>query len=184
MGVQFIGKSSFDAVYEANADKVYRTALHYSENHHVAEEITQSVFMQLYMNMENINMDAVPVWLCTCAKHMALNYHRGKQFEVYAEDVKDEFEIEAKSESTEDEYIKVMEQNIRYEFLEEMLRDLYAENERWYYAWTITRILDKPEKEVAEIMGISYDALRKMLSRTNKWMERHYRERYNHMKKV
>ncbi len=184
MGVKFIGKSSFDAVYEANADKVYRTALHYSENHHVAEEITQSVFMKLYMNMENINMDAVPVWLCTCAKHMALNDNKGRRFEVLTSDVAAEYDERVHLESTEEAYIKVLEQDVQYEFLEEMLNDLYAENERWYYVWTITRILEKPDKEVAEIMGISYDSLRKMLSRTNKWMERHYRERYNRMKKV
>lgn len=184
MGVKFIGKSSFDAVYEANADKVYRTALHYSENHHVAEEITQSVFMKLYMNMENINMDAVPVWLCTCAKHMALNDNKGKRFEVLTAEIADEYADILQIRSTEEEYIKVLEEDVQYEFLEEILRDLYVKNERWYYAWTITHILEKPDKEVAEIMGISYDNIRQILSRTNKWMERHYRERYNRMKKV
>lgn len=55
MKVKAIGKIAFDAVYEANAERVYRTALHYSDNNqYAAEEITQEVFLKLYMNMENI----------------------------------------------------------------------------------------------------------------------------------
>lgn len=34
MKVKAIGKIAFDAVYEANAERVYRTALHYSDNNH------------------------------------------------------------------------------------------------------------------------------------------------------
>lgn len=36
MKVKAIGKIAFDAVYEANAERVYRTALHYSDNNHYA----------------------------------------------------------------------------------------------------------------------------------------------------
>lgn len=73
MKVKAIGKIAFDAVYEANAERVYRTALHYSDNnHYAAEEITQEVFLKLYMNMENINMKAINTWVIVTAKHMAL----------------------------------------------------------------------------------------------------------------
>ena len=38
MKVKAIGKIAFDAVYEANAERVYRTALHYSDNNQYAAE--------------------------------------------------------------------------------------------------------------------------------------------------
>ena len=182
MGVKFIGKSAFDAIYDANADKVYRTALQYSENHHIAEEITQNVFMNLYVGMDNVSMDSVSNWLITSAKNMALNYLRDQKHEVLSYDITDEYSTYLQSETLEEELMRAFSQKKNYEFLEEMLADLYQENERWYYAWTLTRILDKPDKEVAQIMGISYDNLRKILSRTNKWIEKNYEKQYDHLK--
>lgn len=182
MGVKFIGKSAFDAIYDANADKVYRTALYYSDNHHIAEEITQNVFMNFYVCMDNVSMDSVSNWLITAAKNMALNYVRTQKREVLTYDITDEYGEYLTTESIEEELLKAFSQKENYEFLEEMLEGLYQENERWYYAWTLTRILDKPDKEVAQIMGISYDNLRKILSRTNKWIERHYERQYEHLK--
>ena len=88
MKVKAIGKIAFDAVYEANAERVYRTALHYSDNNqYAAEEITQEVFLKLYMNMENINMKAINTWVIVTAKHMALNYHRDHGREMADEDI-------------------------------------------------------------------------------------------------
>lgn len=89
MKVKAIGKIAFDAVYEANAERVYRTALHYSDNnHYAAEEITQEVFLKLYMNMENINMKAINTWVIVTAKHMALNYHRDHGREMADEELR------------------------------------------------------------------------------------------------
>ena len=75
MKVKAIGKIAFDAVYEANAERVYRTALHYSDNnHYAAEEITQEVFLKLYMNMENINMKAINTWVIRNTMNLRKQY--------------------------------------------------------------------------------------------------------------
>ena len=39
-GADSVRSVDFDKVYEENVSAVYRTALYYSENEHVAEEIT------------------------------------------------------------------------------------------------------------------------------------------------
>ncbi len=190
MGVTFIGKSAFDAVYEANVDQVYRTALHYSENHHVAEEITQSVFMKLYVNMDNIQMGAVARWLWLSAKHMALNYKRDNEREILCGNIEDIEEIEEacglvnEPEPLEEFYFNAIENAKRFSLLEEMLIALYRFNEMWHDAWTITYILEKPKKEVAESMGISYENLRQILSRTNRWMARQFEEQYRLLDKA
>ena len=49
----------FDKVYEENVSAVYRTALCYSGDEYVAEEITQEVFLKLYISKENVNANAV-----------------------------------------------------------------------------------------------------------------------------
>ena len=73
MDIKSTDKNTFDAVYKANVKKVYRIALYYSGDHHAAEDITQTVFMTLYDNLENVNPERIVPWLKTIAKHMALN---------------------------------------------------------------------------------------------------------------
>ena len=51
MEIKSIGKIAFDAVYDMYAETVYQVALYYSEDHHVAEDVTQEVFMKLYANI-------------------------------------------------------------------------------------------------------------------------------------
>ncbi len=73
MSVESIGKVAFDVIYEDNVEIVYKVAAKYCGNHHTAEEIAQSVFMKLYMNMDHVNLDAVRPWLVLTTKYMALN---------------------------------------------------------------------------------------------------------------
>ena len=71
-----VKKAEIDRLYKENVSKVYRTALYYVEDHYVAEEIVQEVFLKLYDNLGDICMESVPAWLITTAKNMAKNYLR------------------------------------------------------------------------------------------------------------
>lgn len=175
MVVKSIGRAAFDAVYESNADVVYRTALYYSGNHYVAEEITQTVFIKLYMNMEHVNMSAVRSWLITTAKYTALNYNRDSLHEIPAEEsvVGNEY-----VESLEDSYIKKLREKEYRELAGSIFSELYRVNERWYDAVTITYFLEKPQKEVAEIMGIQLEVLHSILYRAKQWIRKHYAEEF------
>lgn len=42
-----VKKAEIDRLYKENVSKVYRTALYYVEDHYVAEEIVQEVFLKL-----------------------------------------------------------------------------------------------------------------------------------------
>lgn len=172
-----VGKASFDEIYEKNVDNVYRAALHYSDNHHVAEEITQIIFMKLYMNIENINTEAVSSWLLTSAKHMALNYNRSVSREIPLERLDEkEFSEEFYVESSEDEAIKNLENEKYEELTKSIFSKLYGKNPKWYDAVIISYYLGKPQKEVAEIMGIKLDVLHSMLYRAKRWIRKHYKK--------
>lgn len=181
MRVKSIGKTAFDAIYEANVDCVFRTALYYSGNHHAAEEITQNVFVKLYVNMDDVNMDAVGTWLLTTAKHMALNYNRDNDRITLIEEVlfKDE-----PVESLEDGFIRELCEKEHRELAENIFSELYRVNERWYDAVMITYFLEKPQKEVAETMGISLEGLHSMLYRAKRWIRKNYEEKYQRLDKA
>ena len=61
--VEGTGRSAFASIYEKYFKLTYKTALRYSGNHHAAEELTQSVFLKLYVHMEHAKVDAVKPWL-------------------------------------------------------------------------------------------------------------------------
>ena len=183
MDIKSTDKNTFDAVYKANVKKVYRIALYYSGDHHAAEDITQTVFLKLCLNMENVNQERIEPWLKTTAKHMALNYKRHSKFEVDypTEDVENLFETIAYEESV-DELLEIRnKREVQTKLIEKIFADLYQKNPRWYEAVTITYILEKPQEEVAETMGLSLGALRIMLHRAKKWIRKHYQKQLDHL---
>lgn len=183
MGAGSVNSVDFDKLYEENISLVYRTALYYSENKHAAEEITQEVFLKLYINRENINTKAVSAWLVTTARNMAKNYKRDCWHEVLREEIY-ENEEGMHIESPEEDIIAILHHEEYRELVENIFDDLYRVNERWYDAVTITYLLEKPQKEVAENMGVSLDVLHSMLYRAKKWIQKKYKEEYDRLKGV
>ena len=183
MDIKSKGKNTFDAVYEANAEKVYRIALYYSGDHHAAEDITQTVFLKLCINIENVNEERIEPWLKTTVKHMAINYREHARFEVDypMEEVETLAEDVVYEESVEELLEFRHKREVRIELAEKIYSDLYQKNPRWYEAVTITYILEKPQKEVAETMGLSENALYVMLHRAKKWIRKHYQKQLDHL---
>lgn len=185
METQCIGKNAFDAVYDANMEIVYKIALHYSGKHERAQDITQQVFMKLYINIENTNINNVEAWLKTTVKHIALNERkinaRKAQHEKLLPNVESVVDKVIYLESLEDSLVSQLSMKDRAELAEEIYAELYRKNERWYEAVTITYILEKPQKEVADSMGVSLSVLQMMLYRAKKWIKKRYQERYDHL---
>lgn len=183
MDIKSTGKNTFEAVYEANAAKVRSIALYYSGDHHAAEDITQTVFLNLCLNIENVNEDRIVPWLKTSAKHMALNYRKHAKFEIQypTEDIEILFEDIAYEKSVE-ELVEIRHrQGVETELISEIYADLYQENSRWYEVVMLTCVLGKSQEDVAKTMGISLGALRIMLHRAKKWIRKHYQKRLDHL---
>ena len=66
MGREFTGESAFVDAYSEYFDAVYREALKYSGNHHVAEEIAQDAFFTAFVFM------CVSTFLTKVAKNICL----------------------------------------------------------------------------------------------------------------
>lgn len=123
-------------------------------------------------------MKVVRSWLITTAKYLALNYNRDSLREIPTEEtvVKKEY-----VESLEDGYIKKLREKEYQELAGNIFAELYRVNERWYDAVTITYFLEKPQKEVAEIMGISLEVLHGILYRAKQWIRKNYAEEFAYL---
>ena len=180
-GMDSIRSVDFDKIYEENMSTVYRTALYYSQNEHVAEEIVQEVFLKLYISKENVNAEAVNAWLVTTAKNMVRNRKRDGWHEILKGDIFEDEDSDLLVCSTEEGVMTVLHDREYHEFVEKIFSDLHRMNERWYDAITITYLLGKPQKEVAENMGVSLEVLHRTLYRAKKWIQRKYREEYDRL---
>lgn len=152
-----VKKAEIDRLYKENVSKVYRTALYYVEDHYVAEE-----------------------WLITTAKNMAKNYLRDSKWETPMEEVPEQ-EVPYSSEGLDAQLIEVFRQKECRELHDTIFADLYEKNSRWYEAVTVSYTLDKPQKEVAEKMGISVDTLYSTLYRAKQWIKKYYEEQFHQL---
>ena len=189
MKVQCISKDAIDALYTENVKGIYQIAYKYTENHHTAQDITQQVFMKLYINADNINMNNVKAWLRITAKHMSINERNKilgikRRKEVLMPDMEEMVDSIVYLESLEDILISKIDTKERAALAGQIYAELYQKNERWYEAMTITYILQKPQKEVAETMGISLSALQMMLYRAKNWVRKRYQNQFEHLNKA
>ena len=113
---------------------------------------------------------------------MAINYKRGLEREVlYGDLLYEESEEFVSDYDLEEDFIRRLYEEECRELTENIFADLYHMNPRWYDALTITYYLGKPQKEVAEIMGMKIGTLHSVLHRAKKWIRKNYEEQFNHL---
>ena len=180
--VDSVSGMNFDEIYGEYASLVYRIILYHSEDRNVAEEIMQEVFMKLYINRENIKTEAIRAWLVTTAKNMTRNYKRDSWYETAVLETFDDNSELLASDSLEDDFIAALRKSECNVLMETVFEDLYKKSVRWYEAVTIAYLLEKPQKEVAKIMGMSLAQLHGMLYRARKWIQERYKEEYDRLR--
>lgn len=98
-------KQDYDEIYQKYKNLVMKAAYKYSGNYDIAEDITQSTFLQLYMYIDELKDINIKAWMYTTAKHMALNYNKKAEREVLSETGDDPVILDLE-DSAEDTYMK------------------------------------------------------------------------------
>ena len=180
------GRDSFDEIYEAYAELVYEKAMSYVKNHHVAEEIVQETFLKFFRFRKNTNLEAAKPWLLLTAKYAAMNYNRDTKWEYAVDGVTQEKneKIACEGEDPEDAMIRRLREKEYIGLADDIFAALYRKNVRWYDAITITYVLEKPQKEVAELIGMDLDSFHSMLYRARKWIKDNYEHRLDEIREL
>lgn len=96
---------SMEQIYSMHAKTVYRFLLSRSQNHDLAEELTQETFYQAVKNFDKFKgKSSISTWLCGIAKNLFLEHNRKHVKQVSLSDV-DEVQIE----STEIEFFRTLD---------------------------------------------------------------------------
>lgn len=97
--------NAFEKLFFSFADRIYYFALRYMRNQHDAEEIVQEVFVKLWENRENLNLElSFSGYLFTIARNTIFNQNRKKVNEQAYHDYVRNY-IETYSCKTEDDLI-------------------------------------------------------------------------------
>jgi len=92
--------------------------------------------------------------------------------------------IACEGEDPEDAMIRRLREKEYIGLTDDIFAALYRKNVRWYDAITITYVLEKPQKEVAELMGMDLDSFHSMLYRARKWIKDNYEHRLDEIREL
>lgn len=114
-------KQDYDEIYQKYKNLVMKAAYKYSGNYDIAEDITQSTFLQLYMYIDELKDINIKAWMYTTAKHMALNYNKKAEREVLSETGDDPVILDLE-DSAEDTYMERMKDDEQTSLMKRFLQ--------------------------------------------------------------
>lgn len=160
-------KPLFEGQYEAHYSTIVRRIAFLTGDVHVAEELTQEVFIKLYQTPPQ--HENVIAWLNTVAARVAYNYIRDERSHRQKE--MDNFQPEAwVLSSAEDEVLKKDEERATKEALNQLTaRDrtcLLMKHSGYKYA------------EIAECLEIEVNAVGTIISRAQAKFKTHYEQQF------
>jgi RNA polymerase sigma-70 factor (ECF subfamily) len=168
--------SAFNQLYELFKDRVYNTALSYSQNREDAEELTQDVFTKIYKNAANFKANsAVSTWIYRITVNASLNYINKKKLKV----VGDPNETLVNPIDFDHPGI-LLEQKENAKHLFKVI-DTLPENQKT--AFILSFIEQLPRQEVADVMDTSLKAVESLNQRAKqnlrKKLDKYYTKRRN-----
>ena len=184
MGREFTEGNAFVDAYSEYFDAVYREALKYSGNHHVAEEIAQDAFFTAFVQCGNESKQQIRTRMLMLARYRAMNYVRDHKREVPLTEVTmsdDKYPIALIDDSSEERVIAMIKAQCFRELGIDIFQELYQKNVRWYEAVVLVYYGDVQQKEVAKKRGITLYALEGMLKRARTWMIKRYKDQYDRL---
>lgn len=159
-------KKTFEIFFKKyyGAIKNYITRLMgYREN---GEEITQEVFIKLYKNMESVHPKSIKGWLYTVAHNETINYMKRKKDDVYLDEQGMENIIDCKH---------LMDMNRHYD--RKMILEIFKRlPKNQAYVIYLKDVRGLSYMEIAENLGISYEAVKSLIFRGRQCFIKYYEE--------
>jgi len=176
--MQNLSDSKFNKIYEMYKNLVMKLAVDRIHDYDAAQEICQISFMEYYIQMNNIREEFIKPWLMLVARNASIDYLRKMNVRRDTESLEAleaiGYEIVCDS-GTE----KVVNKVMRTELIYEILYELKEMNPIWYEIIVSIAILERPQNEVAEELGISLSVLRARLYRARCWIRDNYGHDYD-----
>lgn len=143
-------RALFDELYQNHIRIVYKVALDYSGNNEVlAQEVVSDAFLQLYIYLEYMKPENIKAWLICTTKNYAIAAYKKTS---------NNQELSRDSETLK----------------EDRLVKLYEQNPLWYEVVILVYCMEVPADVVSLNMHLNKRAMKNLLLRARKWVEKYY----------
>lgn len=153
--------AAFRKLYERFSEKVYNTAISYTQNKEDAEEVTQDVFTKIFRNAAKFEgKSAVSTWIYRITVNTSLNYlKKKKRFSFLQLD-------NSKKDKSDFEHPGILlEKKEAAKTLFKVI-DTLPTNQKT--AFILSFVEELPRQEVADIMETSLKAVESLLQRAKR----------------
>ncbi len=160
---------AFETLVEKYQEMVYRTCIGLLHNPDDADDIAQEVFVEVYESVGFFRHEArLSTWIYRIAVNKSLNHLKKIRKKSLFKSLEEIFQSGQKNDLTvtlADGADKSVEAEEQKKILEAALNKL-PENQR--IAFVLFRYDELPQKEIAEIMGLSVSAVESLVHRARK----------------
>ncbi len=155
-------RNAFQELYTLFSEKVYNTALSYTQNEQDAEEVAQDVFTSIFKNAKHFKENAtVSTWVYRITVNTSLNLLKKRKrrfaFISFGDSVKEKPDFVHPG--------ILMEHQESAKALFKVIDGLALQQKT---AFILSFIEDLPRQEVADIMGLSLKAVESLLQRSKR----------------
>lgn len=166
----------FLQIHREMEEGVFKSVMrHSNNNYHIAQEITQEVFIKVYQYFDTYEEPYLRRWAMITARNLTINYMKKMAKEVPCEEIVLTSDLHGKIPSVEETFFEEAELRERENKCKTILELLYEKNERWYDAVTLTYIVGMKQKDVAEKLGVSLEVLEAVLYRARKRIRENFK---------
>ena len=175
--VQTIKWYFIENIYRIYEDEIYKICLHFAKDEHIAKDMTQKTFYNIYEHYENIRPGRLRPYLIRTAKNITMNFLR--DFKRLREGQIDDLnEEDLKVLSVEEVYIREECARLARELTKDILAKLYSKNKRWYEVIVWAYYFDIPQEEIAAHLCVEVDVVHSRLYRAKQWIRKTYKDEY------
>lgn len=167
-------KEDFDRIYMQYHKLVQHVAFDILQDHNLAQDVCQEVFMKLDEKIETLDRARIKGWLLRCGKRKAIDFvrraYRKNEVSVITEKMEEDFVVEY--------LLEVENEKSRRQFRNFVLDKLKQKNQTWYELMMRVVVESEPAAIVAEEYGITVVNLRMKISRARQWLYKNYHQSY------
>ncbi len=182
MIIESKSNKGFDCIYEANEDLVFRTAMSYSRNYYTAEEISQTVFLKLFLELQKNEIENPRGWLVKVTRNLALNQKKKSSHEIASEDLEMLSALYEWEEAPEEILLSGERDKMIIQLHDEIMENLLKKNKRWHETIILAYAYKMPQEEVARTMDLTLEVVHSVLFRARKWIQKNYEKQYEKLR--
>ena len=177
-------QSGFAAVMDLYQDMVYNTAISIVQNADDADDITQEVFVQVYLSIKSFKGESkLSTWLYRITISKALDHEKKKKRKKRFGIVQSLFGSIDNEQPEQTEFNHPGVQLEKKENAAELFKALKKLPEKQRIAFTLQKLEGQSNQEIAEIMNTSLYAVESLMGRAKanlkKLLYNYYHEKYS-----